>query len=153
MGTDPETLRRVSVAYVGLELGLATYVLLSFAAIVIYAPVWMIAAVRHPARTAYVSLRIWPLVSVLSLVAAGFSVAVSADPIASLGNFTAVSAGLWLATLVFALGAIAHLIVLWRSPPIPRAGRGFSFAVAPALLIACCYFGYWGVLGLRTWAD
>lgn len=153
MGTDPETLRRVSIGYVGLALGLVTYVLLSFAAIVIYAPVWIIAAVRHRAPTAYVSLKIWPLVSVLSLLAAGFSIALSADPIAGLGNFTTLSAGLWLATLVFALGAIAHVIVLWRTPPRARAGRAFSIAVAPALLIACGYFGYWGILGLRTWAD
>ena len=154
MGTGPETLRQVGGWFVGLELGTMAYVLLSFAAILIYAPVWIAAALRHRGTRAAYVLQMWPLISVLSLCAGGLSLALVSDPIADLGNFTAWSVGLWLATLVFALGALVHVVVLWRMPPaIPRAGRRFAIALAPALLIASAYLGYWGILGLRTWAD
>ena len=154
MGTGPETLRQVGGWFVGLELGIVTYVLLSFAAILIYAPAWITAALRRRGTRAQYVLQMWPLISVLSLLGGGLSVALASDPIADLGNFTAWSVGLWLATLVFALGAMAHVVVLWRTPAaLARAGRRFSIAVAPALLVAFAYLGYWGILGLRTWAD
>src|SRR5688572_21797977 len=47
----------------------------------------------------------------------------------------------------------AHAVIVWRMPSYSgRGGRRFSIAVAPALLIASGYLGYWGILGLRTWA-
>jgi hypothetical protein len=100
-------------------------------------------------------LQAMPLVSVMSLLAAVLVLErASDDPIGKLGNATAWSVSLSLATVVFAGSAVASAVVIWRTPPpaVRSSLRRFSIGVTLGLLIAAAYLAYWGVIGIRTWA-
>jgi hypothetical protein len=125
-------------------------------AIVVYAPFWMLGWLskkrRRPAERA---MRIWPLVAVLSLAAfVGIFILCGDDLIERLGNLTGWSFSLFLATLAYAVAAIGSAVAVWRAPQegVRRRVRRFSQIVTVALLIAAAYLGYWGIIGLRTWA-
>jgi hypothetical protein len=99
-------------------------------------------------------MRIWPLVAVLSLIAAVVIVMLcSADFIARMGNMTGWSVGFLLATILFAAAAVLSAVALWRAPEqgVRLAVRRYSAMVTAALLIATLYLAYWGIIGLRTW--
>ena len=96
----------------------------------------------------------WPLLAALSLVAFVVIFMLSNDDlIERLGNLTAWSAALCLATVVYAIASLASAWALWRAPKEGvRAGvRGYSTAVTVILMIAAAYLAYWGMIGLRTW--
>jgi CubicO group peptidase (beta-lactamase class C family) len=150
MGT---TMKRIPAWLAILEAGLTIFVLLSLVSIVLYAPFWLLGGLsRKRRRPAERGMRMWPLIAVLSLIVAG--VIFNEGSIDSLGNLSAVSAGICAATISFAGSAIASAIALWRgrSQAVRRYVYRFSIAVTAALLIAAAYLGYWGMIGLRTWA-
>jgi CubicO group peptidase (beta-lactamase class C family) len=131
------------------------FVLLSMVAIVIYAPFWIIGGFsKRRRRPAERSMRIWPLVAVLSLIAfVGIFILCSDDLIDRLGNLTPWSVAIFLTTLLFGLASLASVVLLWRAPAesVRRGVRRFSSVVTIALLIAAAYLAYWGIIGLRTW--
>ena len=135
---------------------LSAYVVLSMVAIVIYAPFWILGGIsKRRRRPAERGMRIWPLLTVLSLVAfVGIIIVCSDDLIERMGNLTAWSGAEFLVSLAFAVTALASTISLWRSPTegVRRGVRRFSMMVTIALLIATAYLAYWGIIGLRTWA-
>ena len=132
------------------------YVLLSILAIVIYAPFWILGGlIRSRRRPAERAMRWWPLLTVVSLGAfVAIFILSSNDLIERLGNFTAWSVALWAVTLLFAVASlVSFLVALWGSNQGVRPGvRRFSRIVSTALLIAAVYLGYWGIIGVRTWA-
>ena len=137
------------------EIVLAVFVVLALISILVYAPFWILGGLmtelRRPAER---SMRIWPLVAVLSLIAAVVTVMFSAaDFIGRMGNITAWSVSFFLATILFAVATVASVMALWRAPePGVRLGvRRYSALVTAALLIATLYLAYWGIIGLRTW--
>ncbi len=149
------TLRKVPAWYAIGEIVAVIYVVLSMLAILLYAPFWILGGLtkrrRRPAERA---MRAWPLLAVLSMLAAVVVVSVCAnDLIERFGNPTAWSVSLFLLTIVFACASVASLISLLRAPVAGvRSGvRRFSLAVTVGLLIASAYLAYWGILGLRTW--
>ena len=132
------------------------YVALSIIAIAVYAPFWVLGGLskrrRRPAERA---MRIWPLLTVLSLGAfVAIFIACSDDLIERLGNVTGWSAALFLASIAYPVAAVASAISIWRTPAeaVRRGVRRFSLIVTVALLIAAAYLAYWGIVGLRTWA-
>jgi hypothetical protein len=144
-------------AWLAIAQTLATIgVLVSIAAILIYAPFWILGGLnRKRRRPAERGMRIWPLIAVLSLIAlVGIFMVSTADLIARLGNLTGWSVALFLTTVAFGIAALASAISLWRTPreTVRGAVRRFSLMVTLALLIAAAYLAYWGVIGLRTWA-
>lgn len=138
------------------EILLTIFVLLSIIAIVIYAPFWVLGGLlKSRRRPAERGMRLWPLISVLFLIAfVGIFIACSSDLIERLGNRTAWSEALFVVTIAFALSVLASVIAWLRAPvEAVRPGvRKFSRIVTFALLIAALYLGYWGIIGLRTWA-
>jgi uncharacterized SAM-binding protein YcdF (DUF218 family) len=135
---------------------LTVFVLLSMIAILLYAPFWILGGLlkrrRRPDERA---MRLWPLIAMLSLIVfAGIVIMCSDDLIDRLGNLTGWSAGVWLATITFAIASLASAISVWRAPvETVRGGvRRFSLIVTVALLIATAYLAYWGIIGLRLWA-
>jgi CubicO group peptidase (beta-lactamase class C family) len=138
------------------EIVATIFVLLSMIAILIYAPFWILGGLsKRRRRPAERSMRIWPLLAVLSLVAlVAIFILSSDDLIARLGNLTGWSFALFLTTIVFPVAAVASALSLWRAPAegTRRWVRRFSLVVTFALLIAAAYLAYWGILGLRTWA-
>jgi CubicO group peptidase (beta-lactamase class C family) len=144
-------------AWLAIAQTLATIgVLVSIAAILLYAPFWILGGLnRKRRRPAERGMRIWPLIAVLSLIAlVGIFLVSTADLIARLGNLTGWSVALFLTTVAFGIAALASAISLWRTPreTVRGAVRRFSLMVTLALLIAAAYLAYWGVIGLRTWA-
>ncbi len=148
-------LHRVPTALAWGQLALVAYFVLAVAAIVLYAPVWMIGGFfkrrRRPAERA---MRIYPLLAVLSLIAFVVIVQVGgSDFIMRFGNLTAWSAGLCLATIAF---AVTVIMAVWSAGTskegVRRGVRVFSSIVSLGLLVALFYLAYWGIIGLRTWA-
>ncbi len=132
------------------------FVMLSMFAILIYAPFWLLGGIsarrRRPAER---SMRFWPLIAVLSLITmVGTFVVSGNDIIARMGNFTGWSLTIFLSTLLFGVASIASVVVALRGPKegVRPGVRRFSRIVSTALLIATVYLGYWGVIGVRTWA-
>ena len=138
------------------EVAAMAWFVLAFAAIVLYAPFWLIGGLfkkrRRPVERA---IRLWPLIAVLSLAASvGIFVLSTSDLLNRLGNFTIWSFGLFFCTLLFAVASLASAVALWlaRKQPVRNSVRWFSMAVSAALLIVTAYFAYWGFIGIRLWA-
>jgi len=149
------TLKHVPGWFAISEIVLTVFVLLSIIAILIYAPFWVLGGLsarrRRPAERA---MRIWPLIAVLSLlVFVGIFILSSSDLIERMGSLTVWSFGLFAMSLVFAIAVLASLISVLRTGDETRRGvRRFSIVVTTALVIAALYLGYWGIIGIRTWA-
>jgi len=150
------TVKRIPTWLAMSEIGLTVFFLLAFVSILLYAPFWIIGGFfKKRRRPAERSMRLWPLIAVLSLLAfVGLSIASNSDIFARLGHMTIWSFGLFLTTLIFAVASLASAVALWlaRKKEIRKCVRWFSIAVTLALLIATVYLAYWGVIGIRTWA-
>jgi len=150
------TLKRIPAWLAIGEIVLAAWFLLAFVAIILYAPFWIIGGFfKKRRRPAERHIRLWPLITVLCLIAfIGFFQASSSDIIARLGSRTVYSSGLCLFSLLFAVCSIASAIALWgaRNEPIRPFVRWFSITVTAALLIATAYLAWWGVIAIRTWS-
>jgi CubicO group peptidase (beta-lactamase class C family) len=131
------------------------WLVLAIAAIVLYAPFWLLAGVsprrRRPAER---PLRLWPLAAVASLALFAGAFAAADDMINALGAMTVYSAALCLATVLFALATLGSTVAILRTPPadVRRAVRVHAIAVTVPLVVATVYLLWWGVIGLRTWA-
>jgi hypothetical protein len=149
------TMKRIPTWLAWGRIALTGWFLLATVGILLYAPFWIIGGLfkkrRKPAER---GMRLWPLIAVLSLLAiVGIFIATSSDTIARLGNLTAWSLGLTLATWLYALAVIMAVLALWRmrTKEIRRFVRCFSIAATTALAIAAIYLAYWGVIGFRSW--
>lgn len=138
------------------EILLTVFVLLSMIAILLYAPFWLIGGlIKRRRRPSERSMRMWPLVAVLSLIAMVAIVAVSGDElIERMGNFTAWSLAVFITTGLFGLASLISIIAVWSSSreSVRPSVRRFSWIVSVALLIATAYLAFYGMIGLRTWA-
>jgi len=150
------TIKRIPTWFAIAEIALVAWFLLAFVSILLYAPFWIIGGFfKKRRRPAERSMRLWPLIAVLSLLAfVGLSIASNSDVFARLGHMTIWSFGLFLTSLIFAGASLASVAALWltRKKEIRKCVRWFSIAVTLALLIATVYLAYWGVIGIRTWA-
>jgi hypothetical protein len=138
------------------QIALTVFVLLSMVSILLYAPFWILGGLsRKRRRPAERGMRLWPLISVLSLSAfVGLIIMSSDDLIDRLGNLTGWSVAVCLTTIAFGIASLASAISLWwATAETVRLGvRRYSLIVTLALLIAAAYLAYWGIIGLRTWA-
>jgi len=155
LGAGEETIKRIPAWFAISEIILTCWFVLAVILVLLYAPFWILGGLsKKRRRPAERSMRLWPLIAVLSLLAVVviFSVA-SDDLIPRMGNLTVWSASFFLATVVFALATLAGVVSLWRaSKDGVRTGvRRFSTIVILGLVIAAAYFAYWGIIGLRTW--
>jgi CubicO group peptidase (beta-lactamase class C family) len=150
------TLKRVPAWFAVGEILLTVWFGLAVVSILIYAPFWLLGGLsRKRRRPAERSMRLWPLLAALSLVASVVILRVAGDDlIARMGNRTIWSVALSLATVAYAVASVAAAIALWRArkKEVRSRVRGYSIAVTLALLIAAAYLAYWGIIGWRTWA-
>jgi CubicO group peptidase (beta-lactamase class C family) len=150
------TMRKIPAIMALTEIVLTLFVFLSIIAIVIYAPFWILGGLsKRRRRPAERGMRIWPLISVLSLIAfVCIFIASSSDLIARLGNRTLWSEALFLTTIIYAAAVLVSLVSWLRAPRegVRSGVRTFSRVVILALLIAGLYLAYWDIIGLRTWA-
>jgi CubicO group peptidase (beta-lactamase class C family)/uncharacterized membrane protein len=150
------TMKRVPAWLAMTEMVFTAWFVLAVVSVLFYAPFWIIGGLsKKRRRPAERWMRLWPLIAVLSLVAAiVIFIVVSDDPISLLGNLTVWSAAFFLATVAFAFASLASALALWRAPKqeVRTRVRAYSMAVTLALLTAAAYLVYWGVIGFRTWA-
>jgi CubicO group peptidase (beta-lactamase class C family) len=150
------TLKKIPAWFAIGEILIVFYVILCVLSVLVYAPFWMIGGLRkRRRRTVERGMRVWPLVAVLSLVGSVSVVVMSVnDLIERFGLVTTWSVALFLLTIAFAVASVASAVSLWRAPVegVRRGVHRFSVAVTVGLLIATAYLGYWGIIGLRTWA-
>jgi hypothetical protein len=147
------TMKRIPAWLAILEIALTAFTLLSLVSILIYAPFWILGGLsKKRRRPAERGMRIWPLMAVLSLIVSVGMFILFAD-VFRLGNLTAWSGAVFVATAAFAVEAVASAVALWRAPAqaVRRGVRRHSIVVTAALLIATAYLAYWGIIGLRTW--
>jgi hypothetical protein len=142
------------------ELGIGAISLLLMASSILYAlfwiPMWLFRwrRRRYQAKR-FLILRVLPLVSVLSLVGVVAVFAVSAeDAITRFGNVTIWSVSLFLLTILFALTAVASvlLVIRGRRPEVWRLVWVHAALVSGACVVVAAYLAWWGIIGLRTWS-
>ncbi|UCC81840.1 MAG: beta-lactamase family protein [Gemmatimonadota bacterium] len=123
---------------------------------VAFALVWVPRKLLGRLRGArHLSVRTFPLLAVLSLVAGFFVLMLSMDdPIVKLGRPTALSVGFFLLTLVFAAATLTGLVQVVRARKweIHRGVWLHALLVSLANTAAVLYLSYWGVIGLRPWS-
>ena len=150
------TMKHIPVWVAIAEIAATAFVVLSIVAIVVYAPFWILGGLsKKRRRPAERSMRVWPLLAVLSLIVfVTIFIVCGDDLIERMGNLTIWSAGVLLSSLAFAVTTIVSAIAVYRAPAerVRKTVRRFSAVVTVALVIATLYLAYWGVIGLRTWA-
>ena len=150
------TMKRIPAWLAITQILLTVFVVLAMVSILLYAPFWLLGGIsKKRRRPAERGMRLWPLISVLSLIAfVGIVILCSEDLINRLGNLTGWSVAVFVTTVVLGIAALASAISSWRAPAktVRRGVRRYSLVVALALLIAAAYLAYWGIIGLRTWA-
>jgi CubicO group peptidase (beta-lactamase class C family) len=156
IGGGMTTMKRIPAWFAFLEILLTAWFALAFVAVLIYAPFWLLGGLsKKRRRPAERTVRLWPLITVLCLLAfVVIFLASSDDLIERAGNLTVWSVGLFLTSLAFGIASLISVVALWRvSKQDARKGvRWFALAVIPPLFVAAIYLAYWGVIGLRTWS-
>jgi CubicO group peptidase (beta-lactamase class C family) len=150
------TMKKIPGWFAISEILLTIFVVLSILSILIYAPFWILGGlIRARRRPAERGMRLWPLVSVLCLIAfVGIFIACSNDLIDRLGNRTGWSEALFVVSIAYAAAVLASVLAWLRAPveSVRPGVRKFSRVVTLALLVAAFYLGYWGIIGLRSWS-
>ncbi|PZO10884.1 MAG: hypothetical protein DCF27_00535 [Lysobacteraceae bacterium] len=118
----------------------------------VWGPRWVFRRMRGVPN---LHVRVLPLLAVLSLgaIALIFSL-VGEDVIVRFGHRTPWSMGLTLATYVFAVFSFASV---WAALRADRRGMNrfayfHSLGISVIFVLATLYLGYWGIIGVRTWA-
>jgi len=155
IGGGAVTMRHIPAWLAIAEIALTAWVMVAMLSVLCYAPFWLLGGLsKKRRRPAERGVRAWPLVAVLSLVAAVVIVILSSgDLFSRMGNLTGWSVAFFLSTLAYALASGAGAVAVWRAPKhaIRAYVRIYSVTVILALLIAAAYLVRWGIIGLRTW--
>jgi CubicO group peptidase (beta-lactamase class C family) len=129
---------------------------LSIAISLLFLLVWGVRRLRGKiAPGAAIRVRVWPLMAGLSIIffVWMFSLGMS-DPFTTLAGPTLISVALMLATIAFAVFAVAgvNAAVSYRAADINRVAYWFSATSSGLHLIVALYFLSFGVIGMMTWA-
>jgi CubicO group peptidase (beta-lactamase class C family) len=147
------TMKQIPAWLVWLQFFLMAWFALALVSIVVYLPCWLIRGIWKKHRKPQERwLRLWPLIALVAFAAgAGTSALAGEDVIDRLGNLTVWSAGIWLATVVFAVACMASLVSVLRARGARRIAYGYALAVSLALVIAAAYLTWWGLIGVPLW--
>ena len=148
--------RRVPAALVWTRYGLAAAVLILMATTLLFALVWVPRLLfgRRLGGQPFLSVRVIPLCCTLSFAAAiGILAGGTDDPIGNVAKPTGWSVGLMVATILFALTALAGLCVtlISKRAPINRMVRIHSLLVTSGQVLLALYLAYWGIIAVQTW--
>jgi CubicO group peptidase (beta-lactamase class C family) len=124
---------------------------------IVYALFWIPVHVykklrRRANRSKCISMRLVPLLAVLSLIAG--IIRMSNQTILEFGMLTTLNMIFFLSTLLFAALSTLSLYTTYRSfyKPTNVAARIYAVLLSAACFGMTLYLGYWGVIGLRLWA-
>ena len=138
------------------QLGIAVLWAIAIASSVVYFVVWGVRKLRGkvPAGPS-TRIRMWPLLASVSVIAfvTLFSQGMS-DPFALLGSPTAVSLGVMLLTIAFAVFAVtaSWTAVKERQAEMNRVNYWHSSITSFIHLLIAAYLLWFGVIGIQTWA-
>lgn len=129
---------------------------LAIASSILYALVWGIRRLRKKIAPGPATwIRVWPLLAGLSIVAflALFSAGMN-DPFEALGKPTAISIGILLFTVSFAVFAIigSYVALRDRNETMNRVNYWYSTGCSLLHLVVAGYFAWFGAIGLTTWS-
>ncbi|UCC43519.1 MAG: beta-lactamase family protein [Candidatus Zixiibacteriota bacterium] len=113
----------------------------------LYKKVW-----KKGDRSPYLWMRIIPLLAVLSLVLGVMPVA--DQTMLQFGQMTVRNVIFFISTLVFAGLSVVSVYTTYKSffKPVSKFARVYATLLSSACLGMTLYFGYWGLIGLRTWS-
>jgi len=162
---DGITFKKVSALRIWSQaagIGLAGSLVLSS---VLFAPVWVVRMIfgklRNPGP---LSVRVMPLLGAAFLIVFDVALAIGlrgaitrneVDDLTPLGTPSALSITIMLSSIAFTLATVASLCVLYRerTAAMNRVVYWHSLAVTGGLLAVVIYYGYWGLIGVRLWAE
>lgn len=143
-------------------IGLVSILVLSS---VLFAPVWVVRMIFGKLRNAGpLSVRVMPLLGAAFLVVFDVALAIGlrgtitaneVDDLTPLGTPSALSITIMLSSIALAVATAASLYVLYRERTVAmnRVVYWHSLAVTASLLGVAIYYGYWGLIGVRLWAQ
>jgi CubicO group peptidase (beta-lactamase class C family) len=137
------------------QLAIAALWGLSIAISIPYALVWGVRRLRGkiPSGPA-IRIRVWPLLAGMSVIAfiALFTIGMG-DPFSSLGKPTAISVGIMLLTIIFAMLAALGLFTAIRERGTEMNRVNYWFTTTSSILhcIIVAYLAWFGIIGLATW--
>jgi len=138
------------------QLGIAVLWAIAIASSLVYFVIWGVRKLRGkvPAGPS-TRIRLWPLLASVSIIALAtlFSQGMS-DPFTRLGKPTAVSLGVMLLTIAFAVFAVAGswTAVKERDAEMNRVNYWYSATTSFVHLLVAVYLLWFGVIGIQTWA-
>jgi CubicO group peptidase (beta-lactamase class C family) len=162
---DGITFKKVSALRIWSQaagIGLADSLVLSS---VLFAPIWVVRKIFGKLRNAGpLSVRVMPLLGAVFLIVFDVALAIGlrgsitaneVDDLTPLGTPSALSITIMLSSIAFALATAASLYVLYRErkAAMNRVVYWHSLAVTGGLLAVAIYYGYWGLIGVRPWAQ
>lgn len=123
----------------------------SFVVTFIWLAMWLFGGVK----IRYKRVRIWALLAALSYFwfSAALAVGLSGDVIQQLGRLTRASFFIFLSSSIFGFCSLAAIWTSLKSFNVDMhsIARIYFFLISLSSFIMALYFGYWGILGVRTW--
>jgi hypothetical protein len=151
-----QVLKRVSPIQAFGQLALGVLWLLFMLSAVIFGIIWSVRYWKGKINGgANVRIRLWPLLaSLFFLVTFIFIVVGFANPFKLLGTVSTVSLGIMLSTIGFAITSVWSVVcvIKKRHETLNKLVYWHSAILSVLHLIVTCYFLWYGVIGLRTWA-
>lgn len=154
----PNTLKKVSVLAALLPLLVIVLWLFSGLAALLFALVWVPRwAFGKTLAGAHISVRLWPLVSIICVLAFALSVMMmnkAAFPYALAGNITPLSLIVFAATLLFPATSFWSIYNIWRhrSASTNKLAFWYSGGLAVVNSLVALYLLSYGVIAIRLWA-
>jgi CubicO group peptidase (beta-lactamase class C family) len=155
--SDTETYRRIPPWEAWFELGMAVLCLVLGASSIAFALYWIPAAMLRQGVRPHLSVRLLPLLAVLSLTAAvavQLSTGDDMQTIVRLGTVSPWSVAILILTTLYPILTLVASVQLWRARRWKLCCAVFlhSRLVTAACLLVALYLGYWDKLVVRTWS-
>lgn len=136
-----------------LVFGAFVIMLSSIAYAVFWIPIRLLGKARRKARhPTYISMRVVPLLAVLSLVVG--MAKMGDQTMLEFGMLTTLNVVFFASTLLFAALSVVSLYTTFRSfyKPVRPIARVYAVLLSLSCFGMTLYLGYWGVIGLRLWS-
>lgn len=120
---------------------------------VFWIPVHIYRKLRKPdSRSKYISMRLVPLLAVLSVIL-GF-IEMSNQTLLEFGLKNPINVIFFTSTLLFAGFSILSLFTTYRSfyKPVKKAARAYAVISSASCFGMTLFLWYWGIIGLRLWS-
>ena len=156
---QPGTLHRIPTYVAWLRWVGLTFCLTLMASALLFALIWVPRFALGRLRNAkLLFVRAWPVITTACFVATAFAgLSGSMDPIRRLGTFSLYSGAYWILSWLFAILCLVSVSHAWRHAS-ERASIGAGVwwhaqLVTAANATVLGYLSYYGMIGLRFWAD